>query len=240
MDGPLKTILYADDIALITESKEKLQDKLQWQRVLAENGLRLNVKKTKFLGSEEGTESIVDWRGEAIEKVQDFRFLGSDLPADGSEYQAVNSRTNTAWMKWRESTGILCVRRCSRILKGKVYRTVVRYTMLYGSECWSASKSHEGQLHFAGIRMLRWACDWTRLDRDRNEDVMTGVTHEPSRAERMPAQLGLRVYKCIDGKENADSEDVLNHELEHLNKSQPNGIIARELKQGCVVTSFVI
>nr|CDJ94281.1 endonuclease-reverse transcriptase HmRTE-e01 [Haemonchus contortus] len=33
MDGPLKTILYADDIALLAESKEKLQDKLQkWQK----------------------------------------------------------------------------------------------------------------------------------------------------------------------------------------------------------------
>ncbi|XGW23671.1 hypothetical protein V3C99_005693, partial [Haemonchus contortus] len=115
MDGPLKTILYADDIALIAES---------------------NVKKTKFLSSEEGMESIVDGRGEAIEKVQDFRYLGSDLAADGSVDQAVKSRINAAWMKWRESTGILCDRRCSRTLKGKVYRTVVRPTMLYGSECW--------------------------------------------------------------------------------------------------------
>nr|CDJ95005.1 endonuclease-reverse transcriptase [Haemonchus contortus] len=32
MDGPLKTILYADDISLIAESKEELQNKLQkWQ-----------------------------------------------------------------------------------------------------------------------------------------------------------------------------------------------------------------
>ncbi|VDO26503.1 unnamed protein product [Haemonchus placei] len=37
--------------------------------VLAENGLRLNVKNTKFFSSEEGTGSIVDGRGEAIGKV---------------------------------------------------------------------------------------------------------------------------------------------------------------------------
>nr|CDJ97414.1 RNA-directed DNA polymerase (reverse transcriptase) domain containing protein [Haemonchus contortus] len=91
MDGPLKTILYADDIALIAESKDELQHKLQnWQRVLTESGLRLNVEKTKFLSSEEGMESIVDGRGEAIEKVQDLRYLGSDLAADGSVDQAVN------------------------------------------------------------------------------------------------------------------------------------------------------
>ncbi|XGW19497.1 hypothetical protein V3C99_003389 [Haemonchus contortus] len=186
MDGPLKTILYADDIALIAESKDELQDKLQnWQRVLAESGLRLNVKKTKFLSSEEGTESIVDGRGEDIEKVQDFRYLGSDLAADGSVDQAVKSRINAAWMKWRESTGILCDRRCSRTLKGKVYRAVVRPTMLYGSECWPVSKFHEGQLHSAEMRMLRWACGWTRLDRVRNEDVRTAM-------QTAPIQLKMR------------------------------------------------
>ncbi|VDO21547.1 unnamed protein product [Haemonchus placei] len=88
VDGPLETILYA---------KEELQDNLQkWQKVLAGNGLRLNVKKTKFLSSEEGTESITDGYGEAIEKVQDFRYLGSDLAADGSVDQAVKSRINAA------------------------------------------------------------------------------------------------------------------------------------------------
>ncbi|VDO81952.1 unnamed protein product [Heligmosomoides polygyrus] len=44
---------------------------------------------------------------------------------------------NAAWLKWRESTGILCDRRCSRTFKGKLYRTVVRPALLYGSECWA-------------------------------------------------------------------------------------------------------
>ncbi|XGW34175.1 hypothetical protein V3C99_018193, partial [Haemonchus contortus] len=168
VDGPLKTILYADDIALIAESKEELQDNLQkWQKVLAENGLRLNVKKTKFLSSEEGMESITDGYEEAIEKVQDFRYLGSDLAADGSVDQ------------------VLCDRRCSRTLKGKVYRAVVRPTMLYSSECWPVSKTHERQLHSAEMRMLRWACGWMRLDRIRNEDVRTVM-------QTAPVQLKMR------------------------------------------------
>uniref|UniRef100_A0A7I4YUW1 Reverse transcriptase domain-containing protein n=1 Tax=Haemonchus contortus TaxID=6289 RepID=A0A7I4YUW1_HAECO len=75
LDGPLKTILYADDIALVAES---------------------NVKKSKFFNSEECMESIVDGHGEAIEKVHDLRYLGSDLDADGSVDQAVKSRINAA------------------------------------------------------------------------------------------------------------------------------------------------
>nr|CDJ93072.1 RNA-directed DNA polymerase (reverse transcriptase) domain containing protein [Haemonchus contortus] len=168
VDGPLKTILYADDIALIAESKEELQGNLQkWQKVLAGNGLRLNVKKTKFLSSEKGMESITDVYGEAIEKVQDFLYLGSDLAADSSVNQ------------------VLCDRRCSRTLKGKVYRAVVRPTMLYSSECWPVSKAHERQLHSAEMRMLRWTCGWTRLDRIRNEAVRTVM-------QIAPVQLKMR------------------------------------------------
>ncbi|VDL82321.1 unnamed protein product [Nippostrongylus brasiliensis] len=44
---PLKTILYADDIALIADSREELQGRVQeWQKALAKNGLRLNVRST--------------------------------------------------------------------------------------------------------------------------------------------------------------------------------------------------
>ena len=73
----------------------------------------------------------------------------------------------------------------SRILKGKVYRSVVRPAILYGSECWPTTKNHERQLHSAEMRMLRWACGWTRLDRIRNEDVRAVM-------QTAPVQLKLR------------------------------------------------
>uniref|UniRef100_A0A7I4Y158 Endonuclease-reverse transcriptase HmRTE-e01 n=1 Tax=Haemonchus contortus TaxID=6289 RepID=A0A7I4Y158_HAECO len=54
----------------------------------------------------------------------------------------------------KEPTGILCDRRCLRTLKGKVYRTVVRPTMLNGSECW-AMRTAPVQLKMREQR-LRW------------------------------------------------------------------------------------
>nr|CDJ89021.1 unnamed protein product [Haemonchus contortus] len=69
----LKTILYADDIALLAE---------RWQKTLAENGLRLNMKKTNFLSSEECTKSIVYGHGKVIGKVPGLSM--TDLAADGS------------------------------------------------------------------------------------------------------------------------------------------------------------
>nr|CDJ83290.1 Protein of unknown function DUF889 domain containing protein [Haemonchus contortus] len=55
--------------------------------------------------------------------------------------------------------------------------------------------------------------------------------------ERMPVHLELKVYKSIDEVENADPDDLLSYQVEHLNRLQPSGMPAHELKlkQGCIV-----
>ncbi|VDP13114.1 unnamed protein product [Heligmosomoides polygyrus] len=88
-EDPLRTILYGDDIALIADSREELEEKVQLQC----------------------TRPILDCQGESIEKAKEFRYLGSDLCEEGSVEQAVRGRINAAWLKWREFTGILCNRR---------------------------------------------------------------------------------------------------------------------------------
>ncbi|VDO19680.1 unnamed protein product [Heligmosomoides polygyrus] len=143
--GALRTILYADDIALVADSREELEEKT----------------------------------AKGIQKAKEFRYLGSDLSEEGNVEQTVTGRINAAWLKWRESTGIFCDRRCSRTLKGKLYRTVVRPVLLYGCECWALVRAQERQLHAAEMRMLRWACGWTRQDRVRNEDVRTVMKTAP-------------------------------------------------------------
>ncbi|VDO19197.1 unnamed protein product [Heligmosomoides polygyrus] len=110
----------------------------------------------------------------------DFSVLfASFLSEEGSVDQAVRGRINAAWLKWREYTGILRDCRCSRTLNNKLYRTVVRPALLYGSECWALGKAQERQLHAAEMRMLRWACGWTRRDRVRNEDVRAVMNTAP-------------------------------------------------------------
>lgn len=53
--------------------------------------------------------------------------------------------------------------------KGKVYKTAVRPTLLYGSEVWATKKIHENKLHTTEMRMLRWAGGVTLKDKVRNE-----------------------------------------------------------------------
>ena len=41
--------------------------------------------------------------------------------------------------------------------------------MLYGTDCWAIKKTHAHKMEVAEMRMLRWMCGNTRLDRIRNE-----------------------------------------------------------------------
>jgi len=74
---------------------------------------------------------------------------------------------------------VLCDKRVPLELKGKVYRMVVRPVVLYGSECWSLKKAQVQRLTVAEMRMIRWMCGYTRLDRIRNEAIRDLVKVAP-------------------------------------------------------------
>ena len=71
---------YADDTALMAESKEELKSLLTVKNKSERAGLRLNIK-TKIMAS----RPITVWQteGEKVEVVKDFLFLGSEITADG-------------------------------------------------------------------------------------------------------------------------------------------------------------
>ena len=59
--------------------------------------------------------------------------------------------------------------------KGKFYRTTIRPTMLYGSECWTLKRQHENKMDVADMRMLRWMSGYTIKDKIRNDHIRERV-----------------------------------------------------------------
>lgn len=63
--GTLTSTPYGDDIALAEDIQELEKNAQLWQRSLADSGLRLNVKKTEIINSEQNTGSTLELpRGE--------------------------------------------------------------------------------------------------------------------------------------------------------------------------------
>ena len=78
----INNLRYADDTTLMAESEEELKSLLMKLKEVSEKvGLKLNIQKTKIMGS----GSITSWQidGETVKTVSDFIFLGSKIIADG-------------------------------------------------------------------------------------------------------------------------------------------------------------
>ena len=60
-----------------------------------------------------------------LECVYEFAYLGNMLNDTGGVEQTAAKRVRTAWMKFRELGGILCMQRACLRMKGVVYKACV-------------------------------------------------------------------------------------------------------------------
>ena len=165
-------MLFVDDIVLVGKTREELSEELtKWRRALESRGFRISRSKTEYIQFNLDEEGEVLMDGEEIKKVSAFKYLGSHVSQDGELDVEVRHRIQSGWNSWRKLTGILCARRVSVSLKGKIYKTAVRPAMLYGSETWAVKRTQEKRMNVAEMRMLRWMCGVTRRDRVRNEHI---------------------------------------------------------------------
>ncbi|XP_021974416.1 uncharacterized protein LOC110869471 [Helianthus annuus] len=168
-------LLFADDIVLIEESKQSLNERLEeWRVALEGKGLRISRSKTEYLycdfsgaGDEHDTQITIE--GQVVPPATKFKYLGSFVQSNGETDSDVAHRIQVGWCRWRAATGVLCDKRFPDKLKGKFYRVAIRPSMLYGTDCWAIKKIHARKLEVAEMRMLRWMCGHTRLDKIRNE-----------------------------------------------------------------------
>ena len=80
----INSLRYADDITLMTESKEELKSLLMKVKEESEKvGLKLNIQKTKIMASSPITSISWEIDGETVETVAGFIFGGSKITSDG-------------------------------------------------------------------------------------------------------------------------------------------------------------
>ncbi|KAK3521729.1 hypothetical protein QTP70_015847, partial [Hemibagrus guttatus] len=172
------TMMFADDIVICSESREQVEENLErWRFALERRGMKVSRSKTEYMCVNEREGSgTVRLQGEEVKKVQEFKYLGSTVQSNGACGKEVKKRVQAGWNGWRKVSGVLCDRKISARIKGKVYRTVVRPAMLYGLETVSLRKRQESELEVAELKMLRFNLGVTRLDRIRNEYIR-GTAH---------------------------------------------------------------
>ena len=111
------------------------------------------------------------------ERVKSFKYLGSYVAENGEMDEQISQRIKSAWYNnyWKKTSGVLCDKRISARLKAKVYKSVVRPALLYSSKTWPMKRAQEKRMEVAKMKMLRWMCGVTRLDRIKNDYIRDTV-----------------------------------------------------------------
>ena len=85
---------------------------------------------------------------------------------------AVIARTRFGWAKFRECGELLQGRQFLLKMKGRVYRTCVRSTMLYGSETWCLRKNEMAILRRAERAMVKAMCGVKPVEKRNTAELM--------------------------------------------------------------------
>lgn len=83
-------------------------------------------------------------------EVKKLKYLGSVLQKNGDFKKDMKHRIKCRLMKRRGVSGILCNKICSIRLKVTFCKTVVRFAMMYGSECWTMNRKIKQSMSLAG------------------------------------------------------------------------------------------
>ena len=158
---------FADDAALVGSSREEIERAAETlDRVATEWGLTLSLSKTKLLMTGKWNEADIQpiiVRGEPIEAVSQFRYLGSVVESHGEVLKDVEDRIAKA----SRAFGALCkpvFQDSSLSLRTKrmVYRAVVMGVLLYGSEAWTNKRAATSKLESFNNKCLRRVLGITR------------------------------------------------------------------------------
>ena len=106
-----------------------------------------------------------------VPRVKEFKYLGSTVQESGGCEREVKKRVQAGWNEWRRVSGVICDKRLPTRVKGKVYSSVVRPTMVYGFETVAVTKKQVEEMEVAEMKMLRFAMGVTRKDKIRNEHI---------------------------------------------------------------------
>ena len=91
-----------------------------------------------------------------LELVDKFCYLGDMLSVDGDADAAVEARIRIGWNKFRQLVLLLTNKDVSSIMRGRLYSSYVRSSMLHGSQTSPARKENVVALQRAEMRMVRW------------------------------------------------------------------------------------
>ena len=92
-------MLFADDIVICKETKEKMKQRLEcWRYALERRGMKVSRSKTEYLcingGNDDETVKMKDTK---VPRVKGLKYLGSTVQESGSCEREIKRRVQARW-----------------------------------------------------------------------------------------------------------------------------------------------
>ena len=130
-------------------------------------------KVMRCIRNEDGARLNAILNGEALKEVDQFKYLGSVIAANGGVKADVHHRVNEGCKVLGALKGVMKNRGLGMNVKKVLYEKVVVLTVMYGSESWGMKVTERQKLNVFEMKCLRSMTGVSRLDRVRNEVVRT-------------------------------------------------------------------
>ena len=172
----INNLRYADDTALIADDKDNLQKVVDRVKdVSSKAGLEMNVKKTKTMVTSKNPENksiniIVN--NEALQQVQKFIYLGTEIHEDGKSNKEIERRSCIAKEKFSKIAHLLTSKKLKISTKLRIVKCYVYSIFTYGSEAWTLSKVLESKIDATEMWCLRRIGNIKWSDRVTNDSVL--------------------------------------------------------------------
>ena len=154
-------LLFADDMAVFSETREGLQRGLnKLGEYCMKWGIKVNTRKTKVVvfrkGGQIGRNDVWDYLGENIEVVPHFKYLGCFLSSGGSFTKCITELVNSARRAlfslrkyFSKNQEILTS------MKLDMFNAMISPILFYGSEIWGSKRADEVDIfHRAFLKSL--------------------------------------------------------------------------------------
>ena len=136
----INNLRYAGDTTLMAEREEELKSLLMKVKEESEKvGLKLNIQKTKIMGSGPITSWEID--GETVETVSDFIFCSSEITADGDCSHEIKRCLLLGKKVMTNLDSIFKSRDITLPTKYRLVKAMVFSVVLYGCESWTVKKA---------------------------------------------------------------------------------------------------
>jgi len=185
LNGTLQFLAYADDVNILEGNVHTLKQNAETLLAATrESGLEVYADKTMYMvmsrDQNAGRIHSVRIDNSTFERVEEFKYLGTNLTNQNYTAEEIKSRWNSGNACYHSVQNLLSFRLLSKNLKIKIYRTVTFPVVLYGCETWSLILREEKKLRLFENRVLRRIFgptsdevmgEWRRLHNEKLNDL---------------------------------------------------------------------